>query len=156
MPFDSPFALGPFIVDETGRLSPTEAGVFPAFRLLWRGCAVQVAMAQVREGMGTLVLDLPAGRIASTAGDAHTRSQPRREVTFAALRVIAGLVPAGWRLGLRADHGVGLIVEVPLAMPASANDLITQVTRILLAAGPYLDVLAEAGVEGGRANTCPG
>jgi hypothetical protein len=156
MPFDSPFPLGPFLVDPSGRLSPTGEGVFPAFRLLWRDQAVQVAMARRLGDVGTLVLDLPAGRVGSTAGDAPARSQQRREVVFAALRAVASLMPPGWRLALGADHGVRLLAEVPLAMPASATDLISQVTLSLLAASPYLDVLAEAGVEAGRAKTCPG
>jgi hypothetical protein len=156
MPFDLPFSLGPFMVDKSGRLSPTEAGVFPAFSLRWRSRTVQVAMARRHGEGGMLVLELPGGRVVSTAEDAPPRSQIRRDGAFAALRVIAELVPPGWRLALRADHGVVLLAEEPLAMPVRANDLISHVTGILLTAGPYLDVLAEAGVECGSAKTCPG
>lgn len=153
MPFDSPFPLGPFMVEPSGRLSPTEEGIFPAFTVLWRGNPVHVAMARRDGNIGMLALQLTAGRVCSTAADAPTRSQSRRECSFATLRALTDLLPPGWQIGLAADHGVRMVAEMPLEMPASANALISVVTEALLTAGPYLDVLEEAGMERGRAKT---
>ena len=156
MPLDAPFPLGPFLVDENGRLSPTEEGVFPAFALTWRGRNVRVWMARRDGNVGTLAFQMPVGRISSTAADAPSRSQPLRAAGFATVRALADLVPEGWRLTLQADHGVVIQAEMPMTMPASATDLITAVTRVMIGIGPYLDVLEEAGVERGTAKTWPG
>jgi hypothetical protein len=149
MPLDSFAMLGPFTVDDHGRLFPTTQGRFPAFSLRWRGHAVDVAMERMQGGQGILAMSVRAGFVGSTADDAPERSQPRREETFAVVQGLAGLLPEGWRMELAADHGVRLLAHGALAMPASAAALLTDVTLVLLTAAPYLDVLAEAGVAPG-------
>ena len=156
MPLDSLPRLGPFTVDDHGRLIPTTDGRFPAFNLRWRGHGVDVAMERMQGDRGILAIALRAGMVGSTADDAPERSQPRRDEAFATVRGLASLLPQAWQMELSADHGVRLLAHVALDMPASATALLTDVTLVLLTAAPYLDVLAEAGVAPGKVNTCPG
>ncbi len=156
MPFDQPFPLGPFSVDATGRLYPTTEGRFPAFHVRWRGHGVDVAMERMQDASGLLALVIRAGRIGSSADDAADISQPRRQRAFTLLHQLRPLLPADWRLELAADHCVRLLIHHAIAMPARAHDLLTLVTHSLLAAAPYLDVLAEDGVLPGSEKTCPG
>jgi hypothetical protein len=153
MPRDTVSMLGPFTVDESGRLFPTTEGRFPAFSLRWRDHVVDVALERMQDGHGILAMAVRAGFVGSTADDAPARSQPRREQAFATVRGLAGLVPEGWRMELTADHGVRLLAHLALTMPASAAALLTDVTLVLLTAAPYLDVLGEAGVTPGIAKT---
>lgn len=157
MPLDTPFTLGPFSVDADGRLSPTSEGRFPAFNLRWRGQTMDVAMSRdAAEHAGQLVFSLRAGRIGSTADAAPSVSQRQRDRAFRILRALDPLLPAGWRLTLGADHTIRLVANRPAAMPTSAVGLLTEVTLALLAAQPYLDVLAAEGIVPGSAKTCPG
>ena len=75
-------------------------------------------------------------------------------------------VPAR-QASLMADHQVALLTAQPVEMPTTVNGLLTDVTMFLLSLGPYLDLLAEAGVEAaapppaaagapGMVNTWPG
>lgn len=156
MPFDAPFRLGPFTVDEAGRLLPASEGRFPAFTLRWRDRPIEVSMERLADGIGWLTLTIRVGLVASTADAAPGISQPKRERAFAILRALVAELPEGWRLELAADHGVRLLARQAFDMPASVNALLTQVTTALLVCAPYLDVLAEEGVAPGRLNTCPG
>lgn len=157
MPFDAPFVLGPFTVDAEGRLLPIADAPFPAFALRWRDRPVEVWLARPPEGgVGRIGLCAGLGRVPST-GDAGRRQGGhglhRRAETFAVLRGLPALLPAGWRMDLLADHSVGLSAEVQLALPATAAALLGAVTRFLLEAAPYLDLLEESGVAAGTVNT---
>lgn len=153
MPLDSPFTLGPFSVDETGRLFPTTEGRFPTFSLRWRQHLVEAAMERIEGQRGTLVLTVRAGWVGSTADDPPAVSQPRRERTFGAVQALASLLPTGWRMHLGADHAIRLKCQAPLDMPVGAVTLLAEVTTALLAAAPYLEVLTEVGVAPGTAKT---
>ena len=147
MPLDAPFRLGPFLVDTNGRLQPGEPGLFPSFRLGWRGCPVQARLDSAPDGASVpagLALTAVVGRVPSTAGRDPARSRALRDATFDALRSLEGGAAA--RLRLLPDHRVAMEAMRPVAMPASAGDLVTQITCFLLDLAPYLDVLAEAGV----------
>lgn len=148
MPLDVPFQLGPFTVEESGRLIPTTEGRFPAFTVRWRGHPVDVAMERMQGARGLLSVSVRAGFVGSTADDKPALSQPRRELAFSTLRGLATLVPDGWRLVLSPDHGVRLVAHVEIDMPTGAASLVTDVTLFLLTAAPYLDLLTEAGVSG--------
>lgn len=162
MPFDVPFVLGPFTVDRAGRLLPNADEPFPAFSLDWRGRAVEVWLARPPEGgVGRIGLRASLGRVPSTAGGGRGRPGlggrgGQRAAVFAALRGLPGLLPAGWRMELLADHSVGLVAEAALALPATAAALLGVVTGFLLDAAPYLDLLEESGVAAGTVNTWPG
>ncbi|MBN8893052.1 MAG: hypothetical protein BGP12_17505 [Rhodospirillales bacterium 70-18] len=162
MPFDAPFTLGPFTVDDRGRLLPTDTGRFPAFTVRWRNRAVEVSLARPvtspaagHGGMrGVIAMRTLAGRVPSTAEHVPDQAMARRAAVFAALVGMTPLLPAGWRMELLADHSVALTAEAELEMPATATALVSDVTLFLLAAAPYLDLLDESGV--GTVNTCPG
>ena len=150
MPIDAPFRLGPFLVDTHGRLQPGEPGLFPSFRLVWRGCPVQARLDSAGDGApgpARLALSAVVGRVPSSAGRDPALSRARRGATFDALRSLEGAgSSAVARLRLLPDHRVAMEAAPPVAMPASAVDLVTRITCFLLDVAPYLDVLAEAGV----------
>ena len=159
MPLDAPFELGPFRVDEGGTLALARPDSLPRFHLAWRGVRVE---ARIEAGGGDALLKLEAvpGRVPSTAaGDAAAR-----DTVFSTLRGLPGALPPGWQMALQADHRVALCASRPLALPTTACTLLVEVTMFLLALAPYLDLLAEAGVEGeaawagapGTAKTWPG
>ena len=149
MPPDAPFRLGPFLVDRQGRLEPSAPGVFPSFHTAWRGCPVHARLdaAATAEGSAAqLLLSAVVGRVPSSAGHNATLNQQRRSTLFGALPALVGGAADGPRLRLLPDHRVAMQAMRPIAMPASAADLLTQVTCFLLDLGPYLDLLAEADV----------
>src|SRR5271156_6631356 len=93
---DAPFRLGPFAVDEAGRLSPAEAADMPAFRLRWRDRAVHVRMAQAPDGSdsGVLALRTILGRVPSTAERAVSREGAAwRRQAFSVMLGLPGLLP---------------------------------------------------------------
>ncbi|MCC6718725.1 MAG: hypothetical protein IT555_12645 [Acetobacteraceae bacterium] len=145
MPFDAPFQLGPFQVGADGGLALASPDSQPCMRLTWRGCPVQATLhaGGSGTGWGTLSLCAMVGRVPSTAG---APAALRRDTVFAALRALPATLPPGWRAGLLADHRVALQSSAAIAMPTSAERLLTDVTLFLLALGPYLDLLGEVGV----------
>ncbi len=137
MPFGSDFLLGPFNVSREGRLSPRDPERPPGFSVRWRGCSVHAALLA-----GRLALTAVPGRVPSTAGG----EPERRERCFAALRGLPASLPGSWTLTLLADHRVQVTSEEALDMPTSAVELVSMMTRFLLALAPYLDLLEELGV----------
>jgi hypothetical protein len=143
MPFDAPFSLGPFVIDDAGRLSP-DLGAVPSFRLAWRGRAVQIAMRHAEEGArDVLRVTMALARIPSTA---PTGDMTARENAFALLRRLPAAMPDRWTVALSADHRIMLHAEAPIELPASAASLVTELTLFLLAVDPYLTALEEAGL----------
>lgn len=158
MPFDAPFRLGPFRVHEDGRLALAQPDIRPRFHLCWQGCRVDVSLRAApggpAQGDGWMELEAGLGRVPSTAGCA-----PPRDGVFAALRDVGAVLPAGWRLLLLPDHRVALAAGRPMPLPSTVTALVAEVTMFLLELGPYLELLAEVGVEPaapGMAKTCPG
>jgi hypothetical protein len=154
MSFEGPFRLGPFLVDTQGRVQPSEPGHFPRFHAVWRGCPVQASLdadgaaeeTAAPGGAANLLLSAIVGRVPSTAGADAARNQQRRSAAFGALQALVGGAAQGPHLRLLPDHRVAMQAVRPVAMPASAADLLTQITCFLLDLGPYLDLLAEADV----------
>lgn len=159
MPLDAPFELGPFRVDEAGALALARPDSLPRFHLAWRGVRVD-ACIEAGGGQAMLRLEALPGRVPSTAAG----SAAGRDAVFDTLRAIPAALPAGWRMFLLVDHRVVLQSRRALSLPTTACGLLVEVTMFLLALGPYLDLLAEVGVEGvsvswgapGTANTWPG
>jgi hypothetical protein len=163
MPLDMPFNLGPFRVSGEGRLALAQAGASPRFRVTWQGCRVAALLGANAAGEGGLLqLEAELGRVPSTASAAGDAAAVRGAV-FAALRGLPTLLPPGWSLALQADHRMVLHASRALALPTTACSLISEIAMFLLALAPYLDLLAELGVEPasgvaapGTANTWPG
>ena len=145
MPLDAPFQLGPFTVNEEGRLSLASAEALPRFSIEWRGGRVDAALAvgAARE-LGELSLCATVGRVPSTAADAAGQ----RAAVFAALRSLPATLPPGWRADLTADHRVAVLSATKVEMPTTVEHLLSDITMFLLALGPYLDLLAGIGVAG--------
>ena len=153
LPLDTPFRLGPFTIDETGRLLPTAEGSIPAFTLRWRERVVEVTLERRAGCMGWISLRIGAGHVASTADAPHEVSQARRARAFATLRALRAQLPEGWSMELLPDHLVRLAARMELEMPTGVQALVAQVSTALLLCAPYLDVLAEDGVAPGSAKT---
>ena len=96
--------------------------------------------------LGELSLQAKVGRVPSTARLGAGAAQ-EREAVFTTLRSLAPSLPEGWSTTLMADHQVALFTACRVEMPTTINSLLTDVTMFLLSLGPYLDLLAEAGVE---------
>lgn len=145
MPFVVPFKLGPFTVDAEGRLSPCQPGAAPAFLFRWHGRVVRSRLAQFGTAEMGLVLqaEMALGRVPSTARVTDETERPR---SFALLRWLTRVMPAGWRVRLSPDHRVWLEAETPIGLPITAAALVTQITCFALDLAPYLDLLDETGV----------
>jgi hypothetical protein len=147
---DAVFRLGPFSVDEVGRLSPAGQDDIPAFRLRWRDRVVYVRMAHgPADGSapGSLALQTIMGRVPSTAQRRAARhGTAMRQQAFTMLRGLPAALPSRWRMRLLADHRIGLEAELKLDMPTSAAALVTELSLFLLELSPYLDLLDEAGM----------
>jgi hypothetical protein len=149
MPLDAPFMLGPFTVDEGGRLTPSSPDRFPSFTMCWRGLPLHVRLANgpaAAGGKGCLDARTVLGRIPSTAGAGTANGSASRERTLALLSRLQSLLPPGWRSGLLPDHRVQLDIAVELELPTTATALVTGVTLMLLTLAPYLDVLEDVGI----------
>lgn len=142
MPFEFPSNLGPFMLDDLGRITPRAGRDTPNFVFQWRGRKI---VATLRRGAGeeTLLMSTWLGRVPSSAAP---QAGDLRAASFAALRTLLGALPKNWRAYLLADHRVRLDASIVLALPSSAVELITAVTRFLLTLAPYLDFLDEDSV----------
>jgi hypothetical protein len=142
-------AIGPFLVDAGGRLSPRDPDMIPGLGFRYRGRCVQARLQDDR-----LSLCTELGRVPSSAASNGDRRGP----VFTALRALPAALPPAWRVRLLADHRVQLETEAALTAPTAAG-LMTALTSFLLALSPYLDLLEETGVtpgSGGTAKACPG
>jgi hypothetical protein len=149
MPLDAPFRLGPFLVDAQGRLHPSGPDLCASFRLSWRGCPVNARLdsgGPAATGQARLALSAVVGRVPSTAGGDPARRRERRGAIFDTLQGLQTDAAAPAHLRLLPDHRVTVEGARQVALPASAGDLVTQITCFLLDLAPYLDVLADAGV----------
>lgn len=148
---EAPLRLGPFLVDQSGRLSPADDAP-PCFTLRWRDRSVRAELRHVGEE-GALALGVMVGKVPSSvevgraeAGRADSgRAGPRRDAVFSALRALPKLLPAPWRVALLPDHHICLLAEEAIALPVSAVGLLTGLSAFLLTLGPYLDLLEGQG-----------
>jgi hypothetical protein len=156
MPFDAPFALGPFEVHADGRLTlrapAADRREAPGFRFRWRERPMRAALHGPPE-TPSLSVQAVAGRVPSSASPEGVAARRR---SLAALRLMPEALPEGWHLSLSADHRVVIESSLPLTAPPTATGLLAGVTGFLLALAPYLDLLEEAGFEAGRLSTWPG
>jgi len=151
MSLDTPFRLGPFIVDQHGRMEPGDPGHFPVFNLSWRGVQVRAHLdpGDPAGASGRLAFSTIVGRVPSTAGGGTAAGNAaRRAEAFELVRGLMRVVAAEWRVSLLADHRIAVEARRELALPASAVDLLTQVTCFLLDLAPYLDLLDEVELTG--------
>ncbi len=145
MPFDTPFRLGPFLVDEAGGLMPPPDRD-ARFTLRWRGCRVNAALRPT--GANPTAPDSIALRLQAILGRVPSSAEagaPQRGALLAALHEITHHLQPGLSCGLSADHRVILHGETPMALPLTSRTLVTQVTRFLLDVAPYLDLTVESG-----------
>ena len=145
MAFNAPFKLGPFTVDQGGRLSPWDSGTTPAFLFRWHSRVVRsrlILSDAVADGL-VLHAEVALGRVPSTAGVSDETQRPR---SFALVHWLERVMPAGWRVRLAPDHGVWLEAQVPIGLPITAVALLTKISCFALDLAPYLDLLDETGV----------
>ena len=164
MLLSAPLRLGPFIVDAEGGLAPSMPDRFPSFRIAWRGHAVRARLTAATEQGGVLALGTVLGRVRSTGAPEAPETLPRR-IAFAAMRALRGSLPPGWTLALLPDHRILAEARQCLALPTSAETLLTELTVFVMRLEPYLELLAEGvGIEPvadgpaapGMPNTWPG
>ena len=143
MPFDAPFKLGPFSVDDRGRLTPYEPASTPAFLFRWRGRVVRARLDRADADSGRLSLQVTLARVCSSANALDEGLRPR---SFALLHWLERVVPKGWDVSLSSDHRVQLVTEERIALPVTAAALITELTRFALDLAPYLALMDEIGL----------
>ena len=141
MPFAPPFQLGPFTVDAAGRLAPLDPDAGPAFLFRWRDRLFRARITQPDAAEGRLTMQVPLGRVPSSA-----RAPAARPDSFALVRLTAQAFPGEWRVRLLPDHRVRLEAQASLPLPVTAVALLAEVTRFLLALAPYLDLFDESGM----------
>jgi len=154
MPFDVPSMLGPFSVDEQGRLAPRDPNALPAFLFRWRGRVIRARMRGAEPQLGRLLLRSVLGRVPSSAGD----DPATRPASFAVLHWLPRELPPGWRLSLLPDHRILLDAGADIALPITASGLVVELAGFLLTLAPYLDLLEGVGAfdsasAAGMANT---
>lgn len=126
--------LGPFAVDDGGRITARAGAAPPAMRFAWRGHPCEARLEP-----GGLRLSALAGRIPSTAEPGADRPW-----TLRALREVPRELPADLRLRVTADHRLRL--EREEARPGeTASALLAQMVRFALALDPYLERLDSVG-----------
>lgn len=154
MPFAEPYRLGPFMVDRKGGVMPP-SDRSANFSARWRGCdmraELRAAEVDAAGTCGAVALSMKAaiGRVPSTA----SAGGATREAVLDMLRSMAEAAPAGFAVGLSADHRVILSAERRLDLPVTARVLVGEASSFLLQAAPYLDLAAEAGAAAGTVNT---
>jgi len=136
-------AHGPFLVSEDGFLTPLRP---PALRFAWRGRGCEATFDD-----GCVSLAAQAGAVPYTV-----ETPSARPGAFAAIGMLPGELPKGWRLRLLPDHRVRLETDMPLTGEATATEVLRAMVRFALALDPYLDRLESAGVGAGTAKTWPG
>jgi hypothetical protein len=141
MPLKQSFILGPFAVDEKGRLSPAREGVSPGFTVRWRGRVVHAKLEQSPDLDGRLHLQSSLGRIPSTASDPATRA-----ACLTTLQGLSGALPRQWRARLLPDHQPQLEVNSTVMLPITITNLVAELALFLLTLSPYLDLMDRAGV----------
>jgi hypothetical protein len=155
MPLDMPFTLGPFRVNQEGRLALAHPDSVPRLHFAWRGCRVSAVVGARSGGDGSLAIVAELGRVPSTA-TVPSDAAATRDTVFEALRDLRRLLPSDWTLALLADHRVTLRASRALSLPTTACSLVSELTMFLLALGPYLDLLAVVGVEEACGAAAPG
>jgi hypothetical protein len=132
----TPLPLGPFIIQEGGRLTLRRDDPKPAFWFIWRGRRVEAKLAE-----GGTSFSIVIGRTPTTA-----RASAAREPAFALLRALPGTLPTGWSLRLTPEHTIRMQAVQEMVWPATVAELIEPLVRFLLNASPYLDMADQCGL----------
>jgi hypothetical protein len=130
----SPIPLGPFLVEDGGKLTFRQKDTAPAFSFQWRGRRFSVRLADQR-----ILFSVPVGRIPSTSAGAA-----KREAGVALLRALPAALPEGWKMRLLPDHRVQLETEQATEWPATVAALLTPVIALVMVVAPVLDLMDEA------------
>ncbi len=128
------FPLGPFIVEESGKLAFRSPERGAGFSFIWRGRRFSAAMTE-----SVICLTGVLGLVPSSAAGAG-----RREAALANLRSLPRALPSGWALRLTPDHRIQIKATENMEWPAHATDLIVPLVRFLLRLAPYLDLMDES------------
>lgn len=145
MAFDRAVRLGPFMVDETGGITPPR-GHDARFTVKWRGCVMHAAL---RAAGGEAAAERIELRMLAVLGRVPSTAAPdgaRRDAVLAMLREANRAADGPLRLGLSADHRVLMRERRDLVPPLTSRSLIAEVTGFVLGVAPYLDFAAESGV----------
>jgi hypothetical protein len=132
----SPLPLGPFLVEDGGRLTFRDNTTTPAFSFQWRGRRFAVRLQGEH-----LHFAVTVGRVPSTMG-----AGPRRSGALALLAALRQTVPQGWAMRLLPDHRIQLETDQDLVWPATVAALLTPIIALLLCAAPVIDVMDENGL----------
>jgi hypothetical protein len=141
MAFKGSFKLGPFSVDQEGRLSLEHPDVSPGFSVRWRDRVIHARLVQTDARDGRLFIQSSLGRIPSTASDPATRV-----ACFTMLRTLLSGLRKDWSMTLLPDHQPQLELETVIALPISVTNLVTELALFLLRLSPYLDAMDQAGL----------
>jgi hypothetical protein len=128
------FPLGPFIVEESGRLSFRAPDHSAKFCFAWRGHRFSACLTE-----GSVALTGNLGKVPSSAN-----GPARRQTALSLLRALPRSLPKGWALLLTPDHRIKIEATEQMAWPAHATDLMQPLVRFLLRLAPYLDIMEEA------------
>ena len=128
--------LGPFLVEDGGRLTFRNHGAEPSFYFQWRGRRFAVRLCGQ-----TLRFTAPIGRIPSTSAGAA-----RRDGALGLLAALRKALPKGWVMQLLPDHRIQLETEQAIEWPATVAALLTPIIALILCAAPVLDVIDEGGL----------
>jgi hypothetical protein len=128
------FPLGPFIVEESGKLTFRSPERGAGFSFIWRGRRFSASLAQ-----GSISVTGVLGLVPSSAA-----GPGKRENALASLRVLPRALPSGWALRLTPDHRIHIKAAEPMEWPAHATDLMSPLVQFLLRLAPYLDLMDEA------------
>jgi hypothetical protein len=128
------FPLGPFLVEESGRLTFRSPNQEAALSFMWHGRRFSARIVPGRINLTSII-----GNVPSTAAGPH-----RRQPALGCLRALPSVLPPGWAIRLTPDHRVHIDVAETMDWPAHATDLMLPLLRFLLKLGPYLDLLDES------------
>ncbi len=128
------FPLGPFLVEESGKLTFRSPNQEAALSFAWHGRRFSARIVPGRIKFSSVI-----GHIPSSASGAH-----RRQSALTCMRALPPLLPPDWSVRLSPDHRVHVDVAETMEWPAHATDLMIPLLRFLLQLGPYLDLLDES------------
>ncbi len=129
----APMPLGPFLVEDGGRLTFRTKETQPSFSFQWRNRRFAVRLHDQR-----LHFAAPIGRIPSTSAGVG-----RRDGALALLAALRRALPQGWTMQLLPDHRLQLETEQIMEWPATVAALLTPIIALVLRAAPVLDLIEE-------------
>jgi hypothetical protein len=132
----SPLPLGPFLVEDGGRLVFRFPGAQPGFTFQWRQRRFAVRLRDMEMHM-----IVPIGRVPSTSAGLG-----RRDTALALFAQLVRALPQGWSVRLTADHRIQLETRESMAWPSTVAALISPIIALLLRAAPLLDLMDEHGL----------